>query len=89
MHHCQHNAAIHRRKHDQVCVTSILRTTCGSLDLCAVFSHSYLAPIVYQNTMGLSRDLSLMLGGATACTYMVASFIPLWVRHTYHFFVVQ
>jgi hypothetical protein len=30
--------------------------------------------------MGLSRNLSLLLGGGTACTYMVASFIPLWVR---------
>ncbi|PSS37449.1 hypothetical protein PHLCEN_2v656 [Hermanssonia centrifuga] len=39
---------------------------------------NYLAPIVYQDTMGLSRDLSLILGGATACTYMVASLIPLW-----------
>ena len=32
--------------------------------------------------MGLSRNLSLILGGATACTYMVASFIPLWVCET-------
>lgn len=30
--------------------------------------------------MGMSRNLSLILGGATACTFMVASFIPLWVR---------
>lgn len=29
--------------------------------------------------MGLSRNLSLLLGGFTAVTYMVASFIPLWV----------
>lgn len=41
---------------------------------------SYLAPIVYETTMGLTRNLSLILGGATACTYMIASFIPLWVR---------
>lgn len=40
---------------------------------------SYLAPVVYQNTMGLSRNLSLILGGCTAITYMFASFIPLWV----------
>ncbi|KAE9399405.1 general substrate transporter [Gymnopus androsaceus JB14] len=39
---------------------------------------NYLAPVVYQNTMGLSRNLSLILGGCTAITYMVASFIPLW-----------
>ncbi|KAB5593245.1 Sugar transporter STL1 [Ceratobasidium theobromae] len=36
------------------------------------------APVVYQNTMGLSRNLSLILGGCTAITYLVASFIPLW-----------
>ncbi|KAG9081100.1 hypothetical protein FRC06_005826 [Ceratobasidium sp. 370] len=39
---------------------------------------NYLAPVVYQNTMGLSRNLSLILGGCTAITYLVASFIPLW-----------
>ncbi|CAE6429046.1 hypothetical protein ACGC1H_000955 [Rhizoctonia solani] len=39
---------------------------------------NYLAPVVYQNTMGLSRDLSLILGGCTAITYLIASFIPLW-----------
>ncbi|KAG5734877.1 Sugar transporter STL1, partial [Termitomyces sp. T112] len=39
---------------------------------------NYLAPVVYQNTMGLSRNLSLILGGFTAVTYMFASFIPLW-----------
>ncbi|KAI0765877.1 general substrate transporter [Trametes elegans] len=39
---------------------------------------NYLAPVVYQNTMGLSRNLSLLLGGFTAVTYMVTSFIPLW-----------
>ncbi|KAI0314342.1 general substrate transporter, partial [Amylostereum chailletii] len=44
---------------------------------------NYLAPIVYQNTMGLSRNLSLILGGGTACTYMVASFIPLWTVDRY------
>ncbi|TFK56247.1 general substrate transporter [Heliocybe sulcata] len=44
---------------------------------------NYLAPVVYQNTMGLSRNLSLVLGGGTACTYMVASFIPLWTVDRY------
>ncbi|KAI0821858.1 general substrate transporter [Trametes gibbosa] len=46
-------------------------------------SLSYLAPVVYQNTMGLSRNLSLILGGFTAVTYMVASFIPLWTVDRY------
>ncbi|KAI0071993.1 general substrate transporter [Panus rudis PR-1116 ss-1] len=44
---------------------------------------NYLAPIVYQNTMGLSRNLSLILGGATACTFMLASFLPLWTIDRY------
>ncbi|KAI1785949.1 general substrate transporter [Ganoderma leucocontextum] len=43
----------------------------------------YLAPVVYQNTMGLSRNLSLLLGGFTAVTYMFASFIPLWTVDRY------
>lgn len=29
--------------------------------------------------MGLTRNLSLILGGFTAVTYMFASLIPLWV----------
>lgn len=40
---------------------------------------SYLAPVVYQQTMGLSRDLSLILGGATAMTFLAASIVPIWV----------
>lgn len=39
---------------------------------------NYYAPVVYANTMGLSRNLSLILGGCTALTYLAASFIPLW-----------
>ncbi|KAG8215445.1 MFS-type transporter [Butyriboletus roseoflavus] len=44
---------------------------------------NYLAPVVYQNTMGLSRNLSLILGGCTAVTFMFASFIPLWTIDRY------
>ncbi|KAH9888029.1 general substrate transporter [Cubamyces lactineus] len=44
---------------------------------------NYLAPVVYQNTMGLSRNLSLILGGFTSVTYMIASFIPLWTVDRY------
>ena len=40
---------------------------------------NYYAPVVYQNTMGLSRTLSLILGGCTSMTYLVGSVIPLWV----------
>ncbi|KIN04762.1 hypothetical protein OIDMADRAFT_25390 [Oidiodendron maius Zn] len=39
---------------------------------------NYYAPVVYDNTMGLSRNLSLILGGCTSLTYLAASFIPLW-----------
>jgi sugar porter (SP) family MFS transporter len=39
---------------------------------------NYYAPVVYANTMGLSRNLSLILGGCTVLTYLAASFIPLW-----------
>lgn len=42
---------------------------------------NYYAPVVYQRTMGLSRTLSLILGGCTSLTYLVGSFIPLWVRY--------
>ncbi|KIY50131.1 general substrate transporter [Fistulina hepatica ATCC 64428] len=45
---------------------------------CASVHYSYLAPIVYENTMGLSRNLALILAGATETTFMLASFIPLW-----------
>jgi MFS family permease len=39
---------------------------------------NYYAPVVYQNAMGLSRNLSLILGGCTSLAYLVGSIIPLW-----------
>ncbi|KOS43662.1 hypothetical protein ACN38_g5449 [Penicillium nordicum] len=39
---------------------------------------NYYAPIVYQNAMNLSRNLSLVLGGCTSLAYLVGSVIPLW-----------
>ncbi|KAL1652258.1 hypothetical protein SLS58_000385 [Diplodia intermedia] len=39
---------------------------------------NYYAPTVYEQTMGLSRTMSLILGGCTSLTYLVGSFIPLW-----------
>ena len=39
---------------------------------------NYYAPVVYENAMHLSRNLSLILGGCTSLTYLVASFIPIW-----------
>jgi hypothetical protein len=40
---------------------------------------NYYAPVVYEQTMGVSRTLSLILGGCTALTYLAGSMIPLWV----------
>lgn len=42
---------------------------------------NYYAPTVYEQNMGLTRTISLILGGCTSLTYLVGSFIPLWVRH--------
>lgn len=39
---------------------------------------NYYAPVVYTNTMKISRNLSLILGGCTSLTYLVGSLIPLW-----------
>ncbi|KAF8464512.1 general substrate transporter [Gautieria morchelliformis] len=44
---------------------------------------SYLAPLLFQNTMGLSRQLSLILGGASAVTFLVGSMIPIWTIDRY------
>lgn len=39
---------------------------------------NYYAPTVYENAMGLSRNLALILGGCTSLAYLVGSIIPLW-----------
>ncbi|KIX02623.1 uncharacterized protein Z518_08565 [Rhinocladiella mackenziei CBS 650.93] len=40
---------------------------------------NYYAPVIYQNEMNLSRNLSLILGGCTEVTYLVGSALPLFV----------
>ncbi|RPA91539.1 general substrate transporter [Choiromyces venosus 120613-1] len=42
---------------------------------------NYYTPVVYQSTMGLSRNMPLILGGATSMTYLVGSIIPLFIVH--------
>ncbi|KAF1947394.1 general substrate transporter [Clathrospora elynae] len=37
---------------------------------------NYYAPVIFQDSMGLTRNLSLILGGAAQCTYLVGSAIP-------------
>ncbi|KAJ5621858.1 hypothetical protein N7528_005090 [Penicillium herquei] len=39
---------------------------------------NYYAPTVYENAVGLSRNLSLILSGCTSLSYLVGSIIPLW-----------
>ncbi|KAH8898093.1 sugar transporter [Thozetella sp. PMI_491] len=39
---------------------------------------NYYAPVVYQTTMGMPRHTSLILGGCTAVTYLIGSFISLY-----------
>lgn len=55
---------------------------CLSLQVLTGFTRSnminYYAPVVYANTMHLSRTMSLILGGCTSLTYLVGSCIPLW-----------
>jgi MFS family permease len=40
---------------------------------------NYYAPVIFQDNMGLSRNLSLILGGAAQCTYLVGSAIPVFL----------
>ena len=60
---------------------------CCAVNLMQQFTGSnminYYAPVVYADAMGLSRTLSLILGGCTSMTYLVGSFIPLWTVERY------
>ncbi|CRG88457.1 Sugar transporter STL1 [Talaromyces islandicus] len=40
---------------------------------------NYYAPVMFQENMHMSRNLSLLLGGATQCTYLVGSVIPVFL----------
>ncbi len=40
---------------------------------------NYYAPVIYQDQMSLSRELSRILGGCTEVTYLVGSVLPLFV----------
>lgn len=44
---------------------------------------NYYAPVIFQTSMGLSRNLSLILGGAAQCTYLVGSAIPVLLMDRY------
>lgn len=40
---------------------------------------NYYGPVMFQENMGLSRNLSLILGGCVQCTYLVGSGIPVFL----------
>ncbi|CAM1510939.1 Fc.00g084520.m01.CDS01 [Cosmosporella sp. VM-42] len=40
---------------------------------------NYYAPVIFQENMGVSRNLSLILGGCAQCTYLVGSIIPVFL----------
>jgi MFS family permease len=40
---------------------------------------NYYAPVIFQNSMGLSRNLSLILAGCAQITYLIGSGIPVFV----------
>ncbi|KAL4936954.1 hypothetical protein BDV06DRAFT_216252 [Aspergillus oleicola] len=37
---------------------------------------NYYGPVMFQTTMGMGRNLAMLLGGAIQCTYLVGSAIP-------------
>lgn len=37
---------------------------------------NYYAPVMFQTTMGMNRNMSMILGGCVQCTYLVGSGIP-------------
>jgi hypothetical protein len=44
---------------------------------------NYYAPVIFQKSMNLSRDSSLILGGAAQCTYLLGSMIPILTMDRY------
>ncbi|EMR70383.1 hypothetical protein MGN70_005107 [Eutypa lata] len=44
---------------------------------------NYYAPVIFQDSMHMSRQLSLILGGAAQCTYLVGSAIPVLLMDRY------
>lgn len=54
-----------------------------SIQLAQQFSGSnmlnYYLPVILTDNMGVSREMSLLLGGAAQCTYLVGSAIPVFL----------
>ncbi|KAF2832976.1 general substrate transporter [Ophiobolus disseminans] len=40
---------------------------------------TYYAPVIFQQSVGISRDLSLLLAGFNGIAYFLSSLIPIWI----------
>ncbi|KAK2781292.1 hypothetical protein FQN53_000636 [Emmonsiellopsis sp. PD_33] len=40
---------------------------------------TYYAPVIFQKSVGLSHDMSLLLAGFNGIAYFLCSFIPIWI----------
>lgn len=43
------------------------------------YSIAYYAPVIFQTSIGLSRNLSLLFGGCTTLVFWVSSALPIWI----------
>jgi len=37
------------------------------------------APVIFEQSIGLSREISLLLAGANGVAYFLSSLIPIWL----------
>lgn len=47
--------------------------------LCGINLITYYAPVIFEQSVGLSRDISLLLSGFNGIAYFLSSLIPIWV----------
>ncbi|KAJ9099729.1 hypothetical protein QFC20_005607 [Naganishia adeliensis] len=47
--------------------------------LCGINLITYYAPVIFETSVGLSRDISLLLSGFNGVAYFLSSLIPIWI----------
>ncbi|WVQ67997.1 uncharacterized protein L199_006203 [Kwoniella botswanensis] len=47
--------------------------------LCGINLITYYAPVIFEQSVGLSHDISLLLSGFNGIAYFLSSLIPIWV----------
>ncbi|GHJ83796.1 hypothetical protein NliqN6_0198 [Naganishia liquefaciens] len=47
--------------------------------LCGINLITYYAPVIFESSVGLSRDISLLLSGFNGVAYFLSSLIPIWI----------